>query len=1081
MNKNFFLSGKIKFLLLCTLLSATLPAQFVELKFDEVSPVLISDCVFQDSFGFIWIGDQGGLVKYDGYKLKRYAQVPFDSTSLSNNRVMAIKEDKNGNLWIGTWGGGLNYFDQRTETFTRFMIDKNNPKSITSNIIFKIIVNKDGSLWLGTMDQGLIYMKIDSNGIATYKNYDLNIIPNSQTRSGDNFVLDLYKDKQENIWIGTILGGLKLLDLSTGELTHFKHDSQNPNSISSNIVSSICEDVSGNLWIGTGHRMLTEGNGLNRFNPITKQFTHYYHDPEDPSSLCSNNISSLLIDKEGILWIGTVDNKLNSIPISELLSNSKPKFTYYSDFDRSSVNSIDGDKFGNIWISFHGRTVYKFNRQQNPFLWYHHIEDNPNSLSQSSVTMVQEDRSGNIWFNTDGLERYDPVNGKFTHFKYDPDNPNGLSSPFVTSISEDKYGYYWIGTEKGINRLNPKTGVFNHIFSNPQDLSGNVISEVLISKSGDLWVSSPKTGLQLYNIEKNKFYSFDLDTTSTEDEGTGIYEDHTGILWCNTYTYGCFAVKIKDYKIESVKHYIHDPNNRNSLSCNLVEDIIRTRIIDTNAVWIATNIGLNRLDLKTETFTHFYVEDGLPSNFILKVLEDNDGNIWCACSNDIAVYNIKTGKISSYGAGDGMPFTGFGSRPQNACKTADGQLIFSGGSGSLGFYPDQLKQNMQIPTIYLTDFKIFHESVKLDTSIQFIKTIELPFDQNVFSFEFVALNFTNSGKNHYAYKLEGLYDDWIYIGHERVASFTNIEPGEYVFRVKGSNNHGVWNETGTSVIVIIYPPWWATTWAYLLYSGLLITVMFFAVRFEIHRRQNKINAQLQKEKEMRMLEEAEYRATVAELQRKAAEAEKEKEKEQMRSRIASDLHDEIGSNLSSIDLIGQVLHSKLTGADQDKRKLTDISQIARMTAESMREIIWFVNPKNDSIEKLIVKMRETANIMLNSIDFSFEAPSYGFPPNTDINFRRNFYLIYKESLQNIIKHSQAKKVVIKILADQSCIELYIKDNGVGFNTAIDYKGQGLKNILNRAKEIDSIVEIKSEGNKGTEILLTKKYHDHDMV
>ncbi|MCW8824364.1 MAG: triple tyrosine motif-containing protein, partial [Ignavibacteriaceae bacterium] len=835
MNKNFFLSGINKFLVLVALLSAHLPAQFVEPKFDEVSPVLISDCVFQDSYGFIWIGDQGGLVKYNGYKLKRYAQVPFDSTSLSNNRVMAIKEDKNGNLWIGTWGGGLNYFDQRTENFTRFMIDKNNPKSITSNIIFEIIVNKDGSLLLGTMDQGLIYMKIDSNGIATYKNYDLNIIPNSKTRSGDNFVLDLYKDKQENIWIGTILGGLKLLDLSTGELTHFKHDSQNPNSISSNIVSSICEDVSGNLWIGTGHRMLTEGNGLNRFDPVTKQFTHYYHDPEDPSSLCSNNISSLLIDQEGILWIGTVDNKLNSIPISELLSNSNPKFTYYSDFDRSSVNSIDVDKFDNIWISFHGRTVYKFNRQQNPFLWYHHIEDNLNSLSQSSVTMVQEDRSGNIWFNTDGLERYDPVNGKFTHFKYDPDNPNGLSSPFVTSISEDKYGYYWIGTEKGINRLNPKTGVFNHIFSNPQDLSGNVISEVLISKSGDLWVSSPKTGLQLYNIEKNKFYSFDLDTTSTEDEGTGIYEDHTGILWCNTYTYGCFAVKIKDYKIESVKHYIHDPNNRNSLSCNLVEDIIRTRIIDTNAVWIATNIGLNRLDLKTETFTHFYVEDGLPSNFILKVLEDNDGNIWCACSNDIAVYNIKTGKISSYGAGDGMPFTGFGSRPQNACKTADGQLIFSGGSGSLGFYPDQLKQNMQIPTIYLTDFKIFHESVKLDTSIQFIKTIELPFDQNVFSFEFTALNFTNSEKNQYAYKLEGFYDDWIYIGHERVVSFTNIEPGEYVFRVKGSNNHGVWNETGASVMIIITPPWWASAWVYIFYAIVFLSIIYFTWKLQLKR------------------------------------------------------------------------------------------------------------------------------------------------------------------------------------------------------------------------------------------------------
>ena len=222
MKKDFFLSGKIRLFILCVLLSFPLHAQFVEPKFDKISPVLISNCVLQDSYGFIWIGDQGGLVKYDGYKLKRYTQIPFDSTSLSNNWVIAIMEDKKGNLWVGTWDGGLNYFDQRTQRFTHFMHEKNNPNSISSNTILNILVNNDGSLWLGTLDQGVIYMKIDSNGNPIYKDYNLNTDPNPPVRTGDNFVLDLYKDRQGKIWIGTIGGGLKLLDPVTGELTHFK-------------------------------------------------------------------------------------------------------------------------------------------------------------------------------------------------------------------------------------------------------------------------------------------------------------------------------------------------------------------------------------------------------------------------------------------------------------------------------------------------------------------------------------------------------------------------------------------------------------------------------------------------------------------------------------------------------------------------------------------------------------------------------------------------------------------------------------------------------------------------------------------
>ncbi|NIT59722.1 MAG: hypothetical protein GWN00_26925, partial [Aliifodinibius sp.] len=243
-------------------------------------------------------------------------------------------------------------------------------------------------------------------------------------------------DSRNKLWIGTIEGGLTVLDPETDRLQNFKHEPGNPTSLSSNTVSSICEDEFGNIWVGTGHFAWPYGRGLNKLDPNTGRFLHYRHDPDDPSSISSDNISSLLIDRDGVFWIGTVDNHLNAIPLAELLSNRKPRFTHYSNFSRRCINSIDEDRLGNIWISLFGRAVYKYNRLQNPFIWYRHIRGNSNSLSSNGVGMVQVDKSGNVWFGGRGgvLDCYDPKTGQFTHYSYNPDNPSGLNSDIVTSI-----------------------------------------------------------------------------------------------------------------------------------------------------------------------------------------------------------------------------------------------------------------------------------------------------------------------------------------------------------------------------------------------------------------------------------------------------------------------------------------------------------------------------------------------------------------------------------------------------------------------------------------------------------------------
>jgi len=346
------------------IISFPLKSKSIDLKFD-VLPVVTARCVFHDSFGFIWIGTYGGLLRYDGYNLKQYSNIPFDSTSLSNNWVMAINEDKNGNLWIGTFGGGLNYYDRRTEKFTHF-----NSQSMDnmSNMITKIIVNKDGSLWFGSTTHGLVSFRKDKTGLIQVINYPITLTPNVF----NNSVLDIYKDKEGIIWIASATEGLIKYDPDTEELEKFKHDPKNSKSISFNTVSCIAEDDSGNLWLGTGHMNIPPGygGGLNMLNKKSGEFKHFVHDKSNKNSICSNTISSLLVDKNGTLWIGGWDNYLNSVSINDLLSKDDPGFVHHKNLARDMIISLYQDRLENIWIGVFGTELYKIDWQQNSFSFY---------------------------------------------------------------------------------------------------------------------------------------------------------------------------------------------------------------------------------------------------------------------------------------------------------------------------------------------------------------------------------------------------------------------------------------------------------------------------------------------------------------------------------------------------------------------------------------------------------------------------------------------------------------------------------------------------------------------------------------
>jgi signal transduction histidine kinase/ligand-binding sensor domain-containing protein/DNA-binding response OmpR family regulator len=824
-----------------------LHSQSVEPRFDTL-PIGEPNCILNDSQGFIWIGAQVGLFRYDGYELKYYQPEPFDSTSLSANDVSVIKEDAKGNLWVGTFGGGLNYFDQRTEKFIRYMDDPLNPADIGSNSICQINVNSDGSLWLGTTDNGFTHLSWDENGNPVYKYFNHKSIPCVELTN--NNVPAMYLDRENILWVGTFREGLIRFDPTLEEIKYFRNDPADPTSLSSNSVSAICEDDSGYLWIGTGHPLKDSGNGLNRFDRRTETFRHYKKDPADPSSLCSDIISSLEIDQQGILWIGTEDEGINSIALEDLYTGKKLEFIRYSSFQPKIINKIYRDQLDNIWIAPQDMQVYKYDRQQSPFIYYGPIRGKPDGMKDSGIECIYIDKKGNIWFghHFSGLDKYDPATGRFTHYPHIPGSNRGPSSNWINGICEDLNGNFWIGTsQNGLDCYNPQTGIFSNIQSDPSSphgLKSNNIRCLITRRNGDLWLASQYKGIQIFDTQKKSFRNVDFDSTGIQGIHT-LYEDTYGKLWIGTMENGLYGLSFDQEQLTAVEHFFHDPHDRTSLGNNNISDIIRPQVYDTSALWIATDNGLNRLDLITKTFTHFYERDGLPGNYVLSVLEDNTGDIWVSTTRGVGRINLRTNTFRSYGVGDGLPFISFGGARQNTAKSADGQLFFSGADGSIGIYPDQIKDNPHIPPIRLTDFRIFHESFKLDTAIQFKKTITLHHDQNAFSFTFAALNFTNPEKNQYAYKMEGFHDDWIHIGNERTASFTNLDPGQYVFRVKGSNNHGRWNQEGASIKVIILPPWWRSKPAYALYLLLFGTVLFTGWKFQMNRLRLKHQLELE--------------------------------------------------------------------------------------------------------------------------------------------------------------------------------------------------------------------------------------------
>jgi PAS domain S-box-containing protein len=1018
---------KIIILLILSIFNLTLLAQEIKFKPLSIEDGLSQNTVFailQDSVGFLWIGTQDGLNKYDGYQFTVYQHKPQNAHSLSHNEIYALYDDSRGVLWIGT-GNGLNQYDRQQDKFIHYLHEPENPNSLSHNKIYSIDEDNSGRLWIGTWGGGLNQFDPQTGQFIRYQHDDKN--PHSLN---NNMVWPLYQDKTGLLWIGTYGGGLNQFDPKSGKFTHYWPNAKEPDNLS-NVLTSIYEDQAGKLWIGSL-------GGLHQFDRQSESFSHYLSNPEVPNSLSYRAVWAITEDSNGKLWVGTDGGGLNQFdPQTNQFIHHKHNPQRPTSLNNNHIFSLYQDRAGTIWVGTGGGGLNQFNQAREKFDHYFPVPNNPNSLNNKNVFAIYEDREGTLWVGTDsgGLNQFDRQRQKVTHYTHDPKDIHSLSENEVQAIYEDSKGVLWIGTYGGgLNRFNRQE---NHFVSyqnnpdNPSSLSDNYVLSIHEDKNNTLWIGTKK-GLNQYDRQRDQFVYYhesqNLSALSNKEISV-IYADNTGVLWIGTTPDGGLnkiVFQTEKGVPSSFVRYQHETQNPTSLSNNEISSILE----DANGtLWIGTyGGGLNQFDRETETFTHYKEEEGLPNNTIYGILEDAQGYLWFSTNKGLSQFNPKTKTFRNYDVSDGLQSNEFNANAYH--KNRSGELFFGGVNGFNAFYPEKVEDNPYIPPIVITEFKIFNQPVRvgknspLQQHISETRAITLSYHQSFFSFEFAALNFLQPEKNQYAYKLEGFDKSWNEIGRQRNTNYTYMPHGTYQFRVKGSNNDNVWNEEGTEIQITILPPPWKTWWAYTLY---VFTILAIIVSYILAQKRKLLAKQQELEREQ-------------EISAKLKEADK------LKDEFLANTSHELRTPLNGIIGLAESLVDGAAGPINQhlRSNLALIVSSGRRLFSLVNDILDFSHLKQKQIDLQIktVDIRSIAEFVLaltkpligsKKLEIFHIIPSELPPINADEN--RVKQILYN-LVGNAIKFTDQGKVeisaeIIKISPSEKRLAITVSDTGIG--------------------------------------------------
>ena len=813
-------------------------SQFPSPVFETISsedglPENTVTCILQDYLGYLWLGTLNGLVRYDGYSMKIFQPDINDTNSISDGNIVSIFEDKSKSLWIGT-ENGLNRFDRDNETFKSFKYDPKNNRSINGNVIKCIYEDESEKFWVGT-------------------NWGLNLFD----RDKQIFTQYYFRDSDLKLY-GKSIPGYHYL-----------------------IVNSLVEEPgTKDLLVGTS------AAGLFRFGVKEKILSKYKFNSSMISDEKIGTIQSFYKSRDGKIWIAS-SNTLSR------LDPPKKECKSYIDFftikqTKNERGTVIEDRFGLIWFGFWapGKGVFNINPKTESSRQYKLFPEKQVGTDYNRIYSLYEDRSGIIWIGSwlSGLMKWDRRKYKFQVLENDPGNKNGISDSRVYNLIFDPKGYIWLATPKALDKFNFNTGEFQHFLINKENITENIY-HFIIDKSGDIWMGGTlPDGLVKFSPADGSFRSYFNNPNDSlnliNKKIIYLFKDQLGFLWICTQFSGLFRYDIKRNKL---KRYMHGPNDSSGLSDNRVNMIFEDSY---GTLWIGTNLGgIEKFDRTSEKFTYsclktimgifedkrknfwvadyfsglnlfdreknkitatYSVKEGLAHNAIQGILEDDHENLWIGTDVGLSKFSINAKSFRNYTTADGLPANRF---LWPCCKDADGVMYFKTERGIIYFHPDSIKDDPVSPKVVLSNVSLFNrpgEKLNYKGFISELKEIILHHDQNDLRFDYVGLHFSEPGKNKYKYILENFDRTWIDAETQRNATYTNLDPGEYVFRVLAANKDGIWNEQGASIKIIILPPWWATTWAYVIYALILINIIYFTWKLQLKRIRIKHNFEMSK-------------------------------------------------------------------------------------------------------------------------------------------------------------------------------------------------------------------------------------------
>lgn len=943
-------------------------------------PSKSTTATIQDKRGFIWVGTENGLCRFDGFSFKVFSKKTGDSSSITNNYINALCLDAQGQIWVATMDG-LNLFDPLSEAFKRFFHSDNKPGSLSNNKVWSVLCDRAGVTWIGT-DDGFNQYLPERGEFRVYK-------PHS-SRQGSmvgKSVNAIIEDESNNLWLGNWSGGLNKFDKKNRVFTNFPQfhaaGSKNPNDI-----WSLCYTKNGNIWVGT------YWHGLFNFNIKSGKFSKIEHADEEKYSV----FSIMAMDDKSLVIGGS-----NGFYLYEILSKKWEKIS-------NVTNYANGDSYkdmnGIVWVNA-VNGLYKLDHQR------YKINLKPLPFGNRGISsMAIRDRS--IWFGTgNGLFRLDRKSGKTKIFTKNQ-SANSLTSNNISKLYFDSDGMLWILTENGFDSYDEREDIFTHHYHHSS--IGNLFNEDvfrnILEVDKGVYVLATDAGIKIYDRKKNQYQHF----YNQPQNPLSINNNHTYQLskgaddkvWVGTYGGG---INIFDRKTGHFKPIRTD----NGISSNVINEIF---LDSKNNIWVCSPDGLDKYDSTTQQFRSYSRKDGFSSNIFKDIIEDSEGTIWLATENGISNLVPATNKVRNFDEADGFSV--------NSVLDRDGDSIFIAGSkGYISFDPKQVKLNGNSPKVYITDFMLFSKSVlpkvngPLKENVTIAKEITLDYDQSVFSLEFVALNYPDPSKIEYAYQLVGFDKKWNEVGSQRNATYTNLNPGVYRFEVRASNSDRVWNKEATTLIIRIRSPWYLSWWAYLLYS--ILVLLSICLYFSYKKKQEKLKY---------------------EIQFAHMESEKEKEMSEKRSAFFTNMSHEFRTPLTLIiNPVKDLLHQDSKFLDMRnmnivyrnaKRLLSLVDQLLSYSKADAQGYTLKASKLNivDLVKEVFLCFDHQAKS--NKIDYNFHTSSEVIQIVAD---REKLEIVIFNLLSNAFKFTpEGGKIGITISENDENVSIEVTDSGCGISS-----------------------------------------------